>query len=103
MPQFSSDQLDALFKFVSTVVSLGSLTVLVKIFVRIGAAEQWIKTTDKEVASHGSMLQQLTKSVSRIEGRMENAGRHMDAHVDVVDSRKDNDEPPTYGTGPRRS
>jgi hypothetical protein len=53
------------------VVSTGIFGLVGRILFAIGALSKWQQTIDKEVTSHGSMLQQLTSSVARILGRLE--------------------------------
>lgn len=48
----------------------GILATVVGIFVRIGEVRQWMRTTDKEVASHGSLLQQLESRLSNLAGQI---------------------------------
>lgn len=62
--------LDVLYKLITGAGTLGILGVLWKIASRIGAVEQWIRTTDVQVKAQGGMLQQLTSKVSEIAGWM---------------------------------
>jgi len=62
------DVLDIVYKTVNVVGTMALIALVWKIGSRVGGIEQWIKTTDKEVSSHGSMLQQLTAKVSEIFG-----------------------------------
>jgi len=65
------DGIDLAYKLLTSLMSIGGLVLMVKIFVQIGEWRQWVKTIDKEVSSHGTMLQQLTSTVNRILGRNE--------------------------------
>lgn len=69
---------DTAYKLISVLFSLGIFGIMVKVSIQIGNWQQWVKTIDKEVASHGTMLQQVTVAVSRIEGRMEEGSKGMD-------------------------
>lgn len=64
------DALDALYKAIMSAGTLGILAAVWKIASRVGGIEQWIKTTDKEVSSHGSLLQQLVKQLAEFSGWM---------------------------------
>lgn len=61
---------DVLYKIITGLGTLGILSAVWKIANRVGAVEQWMRTTDKEVGSQGSLLQQLTSKVSEIAGWM---------------------------------
>lgn len=65
-----ADIFDLLYKIVTSLGTLGILGGVWRIATRVGAVEQWIKTTDKEVSSQGGMIQQLTAKVSEIAGWM---------------------------------
>jgi hypothetical protein len=65
------DLFDAVYKAVSGLLTVGVVVLLAKIMIQIGSWKEWVKSTDKEMTSHGSMLQQLTAAVNRILGRLE--------------------------------
>lgn len=66
-----ADVLDTVYKLVTAGATVGIFGISARILMRIGALDQWMRTTDKEVSSHGTLLQQLTATVNRLLGRAE--------------------------------
>jgi hypothetical protein len=72
-----NEALDLFFKVINIILSSGLLAFTARIFIRIGELKQWQATIDKEVASHGAMLQQLTMGQARMEGRLEDGSKKL--------------------------
>jgi hypothetical protein len=59
------------YKVASLVIGSGLLGLVGRILIVIGRWQQWGVTIDKEVTSHGRMLQQQQGILGRILGRLE--------------------------------
>jgi hypothetical protein len=67
-----------LFQIASIILGSGLLIIAGKILMEVGAWREWVKnidrkitTIDKEVASHGALLQQYHGTIQRILGWLE--------------------------------
>lgn len=61
--------IDTSFKIIGFLLGSGILVYIIKISKSIGSYEKWMATIDKEVSSHGVMLQQINKDMSFLKGR----------------------------------
>jgi len=63
--------LTTVYQVVSALLTCGILAVLWRIGVQLGIWKEWVRTTDKELSSQGTMVQQLTHDMAKLLGREE--------------------------------
>jgi hypothetical protein len=65
------DNINLTAQLVTTIASVSTLGILVKIGIQLGVWKEWVRNTEAKMESLGQMMQQATAAINRILGREE--------------------------------